>query len=145
MENVKEMSKKVLTKKQFLSTQDIQREYVDLTEFGYDGGVFAQTLSGKQSDRYQADMLNLTEGGSATPNRDAMANMSARLVTLGAVREDGKRLFDYVDAKELGKKNSKALGKIAKVIRRLSGMDEKIVKGMEKNSETSQSEDSDSD
>jgi hypothetical protein len=130
------MTSKYLTKDQILGAQDIQREEVQVPEWG--GMVLVQGLDGAQRDAFEESMIK-GKGKNATVN---LANLRAKLVARSVVDEDGKRVFDDAEITSLAKKSAAALDRVFTVAQRLSGINQDDVDELTKNSETAPSEDS---
>lgn len=124
---------KLLSKEEILKIPDIQFEEVEVPEWG--GRVRVKTLNGKERDTFEAG-LTIHEGKKVRFN---LQDVRARLVALSVVGEDGQRLFSDEDVLRLGEKSGKALDRIYDVACRLSGLGEKEIEGLLKNSPPGQS------
>lgn len=125
-----------LTKEQILTAQDIQREEVDVPEWG--GKVLVQGLTGQERDAFEASMIK-GKGKNAEVN---LANLRAKLVARSVINADGQRLFTDDEIPVLAKKSAAALDRVYSVAQRLSGISAEDVEELTKNSETAPSEDS---
>lgn len=135
---------KVITKKEFF-THKVEREseYVDLTEFGFDGGVYIFEMTASQGDKYQGELFNVSPDGQTVSMRTE--NMGAKLIALTACDKNGRRIFKFEEVKEIGKQNKRVVDKLTKVATKLNGLEKDFTKGLEKNLKESQSKDSDTD
>ena len=125
---------KVLTKEQILSADDLKTEKVKTPEWG--GHVFVKTLRGDERDAWEMDVIEAKAGDI---NK---ANIRARLAVKSIVDDKGKQIFTTADIAKLGAKSSKALDRIYDVASRLSGVGEKDIEELAKNSGKTQSADS---
>lgn len=108
-----------LTKEQILSAPDMQLEEVEVPEWG--GSIFVRPMSGIDRDAMEAFVIERNE--SLGP-KAAVEQIRAWSIARTTCTEDGTLLFSKEDIPELNKKNSAALDRIFKVIRRLSGLTE---------------------
>lgn len=108
-----------LTADDILNADDLQRESVEVPEWG--GTVLVQGMSGTDRDRFEAAMLNANMNG--VDKDKAMDQYRARLASACIVDEKGNRLFkgDAV-IKRLGTKSAQALTRVVDVASRLSGL-----------------------
>jgi hypothetical protein len=127
---------KYLTKEVILLAQDIQREEVEVPEWG--GIVMVRGLSGKQRDALESSMIE-GKGKNANVN---LVNLRAKLVARSVVDEDDKRVFEDADIPALAEKSAVALNRVYEVSQRLSGITKEDVDELTKNSEAAQKEDS---
>lgn len=127
MENVE------LTREQILSADDIGIEKIYVPEWG--GHVFVRTLNADES--YQFSKSNVDANGKAVDK-----NLIVEYCTLTICNVKGESIFTSEDVEKLSKKNTKALLRIYGEARKLNGED---IEELEKNSEQTQSENSDSD
>lgn len=125
-----------LTRESILAANDIQRDEVDVPEWG--GMVLVQGLSGKERDELEASLIQ-GKGKNANVN---LKNLRAKLVARSVVDIEGKRVFADADIEALSKKSGLALNRVYEVAQRLSGITQEDVDELTKNSETAQSEDS---
>ncbi len=109
-----------LTAEQILAASDIETEAVDVPEWG--GKVFVRGLSSVEVDNYNRSLVVMDKRGNTTVGR--LDNVRASLVVRCLVDEDGERLFQDHQAKELGKKASAVIQRLWEVARRLSRMDD---------------------
>jgi hypothetical protein len=129
----------VLNREAILAAQDITIQVVSVVEWG--GDVRVRSLSGAERDAFEASLA----GDSAGKDRKAnLENLRARLVVRCAVDETGARLFADADADALGTKSAAALDCLFEVAQALSGLSNKDVDALAKNSAAAQSGDSSS-
>lgn len=114
-----------LTKEQILSAVDIQREVVQIPEWG--GEVIVSGVSGAERDDLEQSMIDPGKS-----QKERMRNFRARLSSMCIVDENGNRLFSESDIETLGKKSAKALDRIVTVAQRLNGLTESDVKEITK-------------
>ena len=109
-----------LTAEQILAVSDIETEAVDVPEWG--GKVFVRGLSAVDVDNYNRSLVVMDKRGNTTVGR--LDNVRASLVVRCLVNEDGERLFEERQARDLGKKSSAVIQRLWEVARRLSRMDD---------------------
>ena len=120
--------KPILSADAILSADDLTVELVEVEEWG--GSVRVRTLTGRERDRLEADLLSSKKNGAAI-NLD---NVRAKLVVATAIDEEGKPLFQPGAEEALGKKSGAALTKVATVAQRLAGLSTTDVEELRKNS-----------
>lgn len=118
----------LLNKDAIKSSADLKSEVLAVPEWG--GEVKVRGMTGTERDAFEASMF-VGDGKERKMNLD---NMRARIVVLCCVDENGDRIFENGDVGWLGNKSGSALDRVYDVARRLSGMTEKDVKELEKNS-----------
>jgi len=121
------MSKKILSKQDILTANDIETKEVDVPEWG--GTVFVRGLTGHERDKFESSIV--TRIGKET--KVEMENIRAKLVSLCVVDEEGKKLFNETDVGMLTKKSGAALDRVFSVAQKLSGIGEEDFKEMVKN------------
>lgn len=119
----------ILGREQILSAQDLEKELVEVKEWG--GAVYVRALTGTERDAFEASMVD-QRGKSRTIN---LKNLRARLCALTICDEEGNRLFSDADVEELGKKSAAALTRVFEVAQRLSGLSQEDVEELGKPSE----------
>lgn len=119
----------MLNREQILAINDIQTEVVNVPEWG--GEVRVRGLTALERDRLMAEFFDLEGGGRMKPEK--AAEYRVKLAVLCVVDESGERIFNDKDTELLGKKNPKAIERIADVVARLSGLSEEEVEALEKN------------
>ena len=115
-----------------LSKQDIQTEKVHIPE--WDTDVYIKGLTGTERDSYEASLFTVTESGKKVDVKMNRANVRAKLLVKTICDEDGSRVFSDADVEALGSKSAAALDKLFEVAQRLSGLSDKDVEELEKNS-----------
>ena len=123
----------LLTKDAILSADDLARAEVDV-EAEWGGTVLVRELTGTERDDYEYSLMQVYSRGKQTSIKPNFANAKARLAVKAIINEDGSRVFTDADAKILGDKSASALNKIVDEIQRLSGMTQKDLEELEKNS-----------
>lgn len=118
----------LLNKDQILGASDMVTRIVDVPEWG--GAVCVRGLTGAELDAFEASMLKQT-GKKLLWQAN---NSHARLAAYGIVDEQGARLFSNAEIEALAKKSGSALKRVYEVVRELSGLSEKDVEELEKNS-----------
>jgi hypothetical protein len=68
-----------------------------------------------------------------TGKKRSFANFRAKMAACSIVAEDGKRLFTFEEARQLGSKSAIALDRVFDVARRLSGFSDKDVEDLSGN------------
>lgn len=114
-----------LTRDQILTADDLQRQEVDVPEWG--GSVYVRAMTGLERDRFETSLTNGQDKGVN------LQNIRARLVSLCAIDEEGARLFSDDDAKVLGQKSAKALDRVFDVAQRLNGLRDQDVEELAEN------------
>lgn len=126
-----------LTKEQILAAQDLPTEVVAVPEWG--GDVMVQGLTGTERDAFEAS-LTIQRGKNTSVN---LQNARAKLVRKCIVNPETKgRMYSEADIPALGRKSAIALERVFDVARKLSGLTEKDVEELTKNSESETNEDS---
>ena len=117
-----------LDKASIQSADDLPIEVVEVPE--WNGKIRVRTLTGRERDRLEADLLNSKKNGAGI-NLD---NVRAKLVVATAIDEAGKPLFARGDEEWLGGKSGAALSRVAAVALRLGGLSTADVEDLAKNS-----------
>jgi hypothetical protein len=107
-----------LTRDAILSADDLATRVVSTPEWG--GEVLVRGLSGKERDDYESSLL-VMKGNTASLK---LSNARAKLVSLGVIDENGKKVFSPSDVQRLGEKSAQALDRVATEIQKLSGLTE---------------------
>lgn len=108
-----------LSKDAIFDADDIEREPVYVPQ--WKGSVLVQALTGKERDRFEAELAGFARGGSG--KKKNFDNFRARLVVASVVSPTtGALMFGQSDVAKLGSKSSAALSVIAEVAQRLSGL-----------------------
>mgnify|MGYP000058895051 CR=1 FL=1 len=122
----------ILNRDGILGCIDVQIETVEVPQ--WKGSVYIKSLNGKERDAFESACLT----GRGTRKELNLVNMRARLVAVSVVDEDGKLIFTEEDVQALGEKNAGALDLIFTAAQRLSGLGQKDVEELTKNSEPDQ-------
>jgi len=109
-----------LSRDEIFDISDIETEDVPVPQWG--GRIVrVQALTGKERDRFEAEINGFARGGSG--KKKNFDNFRARLVVASVVDPNsGHLMFGASDVAKLGSKSSKALSVIADVAQRLSGL-----------------------
>lgn len=120
----------LLGKDAIATAVDTVYEEVQVPEWG--GSVRVKSLSATERDAFEASLVS-TEGKKSRTN---LVNIRAKLVAASLVNELGARV--YMDlaagANDLGQRNGAVVDRIFTVCQRLSGMSQKDIEELEKNS-----------
>jgi hypothetical protein len=116
-----------LSKQQIIDAPDIKSEMVSVPE--WDGEVEVKTLSGKERDDFESQIVQLR--GKKT--EVTLDNLRAKLCSLAIIDEKGARMFDEDEVDDLGKKSAPALQRVFIVAQRLAGLTESDVENLVKN------------
>jgi len=111
----------LLTREQILSADDVKTEIVPVPEWG--GEVRVRGMTGLERDRFEAKAVD-----------EDFENVRAAYAAATIIDEDGNNLFDAEDITELGDKSSSALQRVLLVAQRISGVTDRELESMEKNS-----------
>lgn len=104
-----------------LAAQDLQREWVDVPEWG--GGVYVRSMSGLALDQYEARLLaRRTVDKDGKTLRINLDHTRAELVALTACNEAGDAIFTLEQVEALSKKSGAALNRLVIVAQRLNGL-----------------------
>ena len=99
-----------------LGADDLPKEPVDVP-WNLDEKLYVRGLTASEKDRWMA--RTMPNGEFAWSN-----NLTAELVAMTLVDEDGNRIFEDADAEALGKKGAAVLSALFAVAMRLSGLSE---------------------
>ena len=124
----------MLSKKDILAAEDIQKEVVKVPEWG--GEVMVYGLTCGEKDQYEQSLVS--EAGKVD-----LKGATATLITLCVRDEMGCPIFSPMDVTALTNKASRPMERISKVAQKLSGMGKNDLEDMVKNSETIQKDGSD--
>lgn len=122
----------VLSSPHQLSAVGLDSELVPVPQWGV--SVWVWELTGAELDLYRQGQIK-TKG--AKVNLDLRSN-TARLLTYAIRNASGERMYSERDAAELLKRGASGLEKLARVARRLSGLDDEDEEEMEGNSDDGQ-------
>ena len=116
-----------LGKEDILSVKDLKTEFVNVPEWG--GDVRVSELTGKGLNKFQEKVFF----GKGKDHGANYANMTAWLVVLTVVDEQGNRIFLDADVDMVGGKGAKALGRIFEVAQKLNAIGKDEVDALTKN------------
>lgn len=123
--------KAILTNKEsILMISDLPIDPVYIAE--WKSNVYVRGLTAFERDQFESTLFT----GEGKTRKQNFSNMRARLLVLTICDEKGNRLFSDTDADILGKKSAKALNKLFAKAQELSGIGEKDVEELIKNSES---------
>jgi len=124
-----------LTREEIFGMEDILIEEVTIPMWG-NRTVYVCGLTAAAKNRYQQSLVDMK----GTTRTLRLENSTAKLVALTVCNQDRQCLFTERDIERLGTKSAAALELIVEVANRLSGMTQKEVADLVKNSEPSQSD-----
>ena len=119
---------KVLTRDEILDADDLEVWDVEVPEWG--GTVLVQSLTAAQVERVQRKYKG-----------KGIKGLTAALVALACVDENGKRLFQQSDLDRLSNKSLSACTRVLKIIMAQNAMEEEDLEELAKNSKDDQEED----
>ena len=116
-----------LSREDILGALDQDTLDVEVPQWG--GVVRIRSMTGMERDQYEASLVSYTRDAQGRPQVKAMEldNLRARLISLVAIDDDGKRLFSPTDKLLLGEKNAKALDLIFQAALKLSNLDQPAI------------------
>lgn len=136
----------ILSKEAILSADDLEKELVEVPEWG--GAVYVRALTGAERDAFEQSMVEMRtvrQGRKQETVREMrLQNIRARLCALTICDEEGNRLFTDADVQALGRKSASALNRVFQVAQRLSGLTDEDVDELAGNSDEIRSDDSSS-
>lgn len=103
-----------LTRDQILNHDDLQRELVQVPEWG--GEVYVRTMTGSERDAYEMRMVADRDKGGITGIHDIRATLAA----LTVCDEHGGPIFSLSDIEAPGRKSCAALDRVCEVAQRLN-------------------------
>jgi hypothetical protein len=122
-----------LSREQILEADDLKIEEMEIPEWG--GSIFVRVMTGAERNQFVKDILELED------NDDLAVRI--KLCSIVVVDNLGKKLFTEDDIEALSGKSSKVLDRVYRKAEVLNCIEDAGV--LEKNSETTRSEDSTSD
>ncbi len=128
-----------------LGLDDLPIEAVYIPEWR--AWVNVRAMTAGQRDQLEADMVKLTSNGRSANEVTVdvnLATLRAKIVVMSVVDEAGEPLFTLEDMTAIASKNAAAIDRIFMVAQRLSGLSDRDVDDLTKNSGSDQSGDSDS-
>lgn len=130
-----------INREELLSATSLPEEVVGLPELGPDKQVKIRGLTGAQRDSWEASLIKY-KGNDRQINA---RNARARLISMCAIDETGKRLFSQADIEALGNLSAKIIQRMYEAALRVSGVTDADVDELTKNSGDAPSGDSGSD
>jgi len=124
---------KLLNKAAILGAEDLKHEDVPVPAWG--GTVRVRVMTGAERDEFRSAIA--TDEGNIP-----MGKFSAALLAATCIDETGARLFEVEDMDVLQEKSAAALDVLAAVAMRINGLGGNAVSDAEKNSASTQSDDS---
>lgn len=118
---------KFLSREDILNIRDLTPIEVEVPEWG--GSVWVRGLNGAERDKFEISCSE-QRGKDTVLN---LENIRTKLVALTVVDENGNRLFNDSDVKELSKKNGAAIVRIFDVAQKLSGLAPEDVEKLSEN------------
>lgn len=115
------MASKILTAADILSADDIERELVEIPEWG--GSVWVYGMTASERDRQELEAARILQNANDRSAKKAQrANIRAMVAAIVCRDENGARIFGSEHIQQLGKRSAKPLDRIYDVARRLSGI-----------------------
>lgn len=127
-----------LSREQILDAKDLHTETVSVPEWG--GDVRLRMLTAKERDAFEASVVEM-KGGKQKQN---LANVRARLVSLCLVDENGEQLFKSYDVERLGDKSAAALQRLFEKCNEMNGLNDEDIEELTEGFEETPSESSSS-
>jgi hypothetical protein len=124
----------ILNKDLILAADDMKTIDVEVPEWG--GSVRLRTLTGGERDKFESDSIDQR----GKNNKMNLVNLRARLVSLCAVDESGKRMFGDSEVTKLGAKSAAVLDRLFQAAQELNGMTQKDVDELAEGFEDGQTE-----
>jgi len=118
--------------KEILEFNDLRVEPVPVPE--WNTTLYVRSITAKEQDAWSAETVK--------QKQENRANFQASFLVLCMCDESGALLFSRKDADALGNKSAGALNRLFNVASRLNGLSSEDVRELEKNSVTTQDEDS---
>jgi len=123
----------MLDRDQILAAKDIKSDVVSVPEWGGEVMVYGLTL--EEKDKWNNSLV--------VDGKADMRGATAALCALSMRNEDGVALFTIGDVEALQSKSSAAMDRVFQVAQKLSGLGVEEIEEAVKNSEATQTEDSD--
>jgi len=123
----------LLSRENILNAVDIKTEVVSCPEWG--GDVMVRGLTAQERDKLEQSLYTTKKHGNGfevVPTKSD--TIRVKLVVLTCVNENGDLIFTVADIDSLNKKSAAPIDRIFAVAQRLSGLTEKDVEELEKNS-----------
>lgn len=125
----------LLSKEQIIGAKDLDRETVEVPEWG--GSVTVSGISAKQRQ-------NLLRSLGSNDSDELGPNQKGHMAAAFIINDDGSPMFTGEEIIRLGDKSDAALDRVISVGMRLSGMDAEAAEVIAKNSEATDAENSSS-
>lgn len=122
----------LLGREAILKAQDLSYQDVSVREWG--GKVRVKSLTASERDQFEDSILG-AKAKDGTREVETK-NLRAKLVAMSVVDKDGNRLFTHEDITALGAKNSAAIDRLFGIAQKLSGIGQKDIEELTKNSGT---------
>ena len=119
------MAKKILSKTDILSANDLKREEVEVPEWG--GTVLVRSFTADAKDAMEFKLYQMSQKHGV--------GIRAAYVGLALVDDMGQRLFADDEIPMLGTKFAGAVDRVFEVVARLNRITQKDIEELEKNSE----------
>lgn len=132
----------VLGRDFILEAKDLVKEPVSVDEWKEGSIVYVKSLSAAEKGKINAKAVRASQKVGSAQHRDFVENFDLDFVILCACDAEGKPLFTAADRHALKAKNAAVISRIAAAAQRLSGFSKDDFEAIEKNSETTQSDDS---
>ena len=116
----------IITKKQFIESNDLQKQVVDVPELGKDAQVIVRELNGAERVAYNEFVMEMQKTNTEMTPANTMDAL-AKLVSMTVVDEQGNLVFDASDIEQLKLKSTVVLSRLGETALRLSGITEKVV------------------
>ncbi len=118
-----------LTKDAIIKANDLKREEVDVTECGIDGEIIIRSLTAKERSLLELKYEALRKSEKPITVMEILAS----IVVMGAINQDGSKLFTEEEIPILMSKNGNLIEKLAYRVQVLSGIMKEEVKSKAKN------------
>lgn len=139
------ITRRVVTLEQVIAAEDLDREWVSIPEWAPKGaenpgeyGAYVRSLTGAERANWQQASIQMQGKNTTIKFRESVM----LLVLASCCDESGKRLFPDSSGRELLKKNSKVLQRLADKASDLSGIGEDEMESLTGNSSASLDDDS---
>lgn len=122
-----------LSAEQIMAADDLPTEFVKTPEWAPEGadaglcGVYVRTMTACERDGFELGCLD--QNGKARN----LKNLRARLCALTIVDAEGNRVFEALQANELGAKSGQVMDRVFDKAQRLNGITKNDVKELAKN------------
>ena len=116
---------KELAAAEILKADDLRTKRVDIPE--WDGHVYVRTMTAAERDQYEASIWKFEDGKRSELSFELMR---AKFVALTACNAKGKRIFDWNQVRELGKKSWTAMSRVYEAALMLNAMSSRDIEDM---------------